>query len=206
MTLTQEGRPKRQSAAETRHQVIETAAALLEERGANGLNVSAIMRRAGVSRTAFYRQFPDVSAVVRELLIRIADEVANNAAPWFNDPDAVGSADVVAANAVRAGRVLKPLVPQIQALIDATALDRSLRSLWRDTVVQSRIDAAAWAIRRDQAAGAVKSTLDPDATALALTLMGEQVMLEVLGRQDGTPEQYAQIITPIWEAVLYGTT
>ena len=46
--------------------------------------------------------------------------------------------------------------------------------------------------------------LDPDATALALTLMGEQLSLELFGRGDATPEQYAAILAPIWEAVLFG--
>ena len=44
----------------------------------------------------------------------------------------------------------------------------------------------------------------PDATALALTLMGEQLSLELFGCGDATPEQYAAILAPIWEAVLFG--
>ena len=195
----------RQSTAATRQQVVEATVGLLEEQGARGLNVSAIMERAGVSRTAFYRQFPDVYAVVGELLARIAERLAGGAAPWFRDPDAVGSVDVIVSNAVRSAGVIKPLVKQIQAIVDASGLDESLRALWREGVVQARIDATAWAIRRDQDAGAVRPTIDPDTTALALTLMAEQVALEVLGRHDGTPEQYAQIIAPIWESVLFGT-
>ena len=196
---------RRQSAAATRRQVGEATVELLEERGARGLSVSAIMKRAGVSRTAFYRQFSDVYAVVGELLERMAERLAGGAAPWFRDPEAVGSVDVIVSNAVRSARVLKPLVKQMQAIVDAAALDDSLRALWRDGVVQARIDATAWAIRRDQAAGAVRSTIDPETTALALTLMAEQVALEILGRQDGTPEQYAQIIAPVWESVIFGT-
>jgi AcrR family transcriptional regulator len=163
------------------------------------------MERAGVSRTAFYRQFPDVYAVVGEVLAGIADQLAVGAARWSRDPDAVGSVDVIFQNAVQSGRFVKPLTKQIQAIVDATGYDETLRVLWREGVVQARIDATAWAIRRDQAAGAIRSSIDPDATALALTLMGEHLVLEILGRQDGSPEQYARIVAPIWEAVLFGT-
>ena len=205
MLAKQASESTRQSAAETRRQVIEATVELLEEQGAQGLTVSAIMMRAGVSRTAFYRQFPDAHAVVSELLTQVADRLATGAAPWFSDPGVVGSVDVIVPNAVRSAEVLKPLVKLIQAIIDAAGLDETLRSLWREGVVQARIDAFAKAIRRDQGAGVVRSTIDPGEAALALTLMGEQVALEILGRQDGTPEQYAQVIAPIWEAVLFGT-
>jgi len=78
------------------------------------------------------------------------------------------------------------------------------RASWWETVLEPRIESAANAIRRDQAAGQVPPSIDPDATALALNLMGEQVALEVLGRRGGSPEEYAAILSPIWEAVLFG--
>jgi hypothetical protein len=66
------------------------------------------------------------------------------------------------------------------------------------------VDATAAAIRRDQEAGAVRPELDAEATAFALTLMGERVVLELLGRRGGTPEEFARMIGPIWEATLFG--
>ncbi len=199
------GEATRRTAAETRRQVVEATVALLEEQGARGLTVSAVMQRAAVSRTAFYRQFPDVYAVVSEVLEQIAERLATETAPWFRDPDAVGSVDIVADNVLRSAKVLKPLIKLMQAITDAAGLDEGLRTLWRDGVIQHRIDATAWAIRRDQHAGAIRATLDPDASALALILMGERVALEILGRQDGTPEQYARVIAPMWEATLFGS-
>jgi len=194
----------RQSGAETRRRVIEATAGLLEERGPAGLNVSAIMERAGISRTAFYRQFDDVYGAIKTLLDGIAGELAENAGAWFNEENAVGSRDLIYGNALRSGRTIKPRIGLIAAIVDATALDASLRALWRETVLEPRIESAAHAIRRDQVAGQVPVSIDPDATALALTLMGEQVALEVLGRRDGTPEEFATIVSPIWEAVLFG--
>lgn len=194
----------RQSGAETRRQIIEAATGLLTECGAAGLNVSAIMQRAGVSRTAFYRQFDDVYGVAAAVLDGIVSELAERDAAWFNDVDAVGSREVTYPNTLQAGRTIKPSIALWGAILDASAYDTALRTLWRDTVVQPRVDVTAAAIRRDQAAGAIPLNIDPDSTALALTLMFVPVALEVLGRQDGSPEEFASIVAPIWESVLFG--
>lgn len=197
--------PNRQPAAETRTQIIEAAAAILEEHGLRGATVSAIMERAGVSRTAFYRQFSGLSGVVEALLEIMVEELFGQAGKWFTDDDAVGSRDVVWDNALSDGRAIKPRIGLFSAIADATALDQSLRTIWKQAITQPWIDATAAAIRRDQAAGAVRRDLDPDATALALTLMSEQLALEVLGSQDLDPEDYAAILAPIWDAVLFTT-
>lgn len=194
----------RQSSVETRRQIVEATTGLLEERGAAGLNVSAIMARAGVTRTTFYRQFDDVYGVVAAILDAIASELAERAGAWFKDVDAVGSREVIYSNTLRAGRNIKPVITLLGAIVDATALDTALRTLWHEAILQPRSDATAAAIRRDQAAGVVPSQIDPDSTALALTLMGERAALEILGRRDGSPEEYASILSPIWESVLFG--
>lgn len=182
---------------------MEATAAILEEQGLSGASVSAIMERAGVSRTAFYRQFDDLSGVMASLLEILVEELFGQAGDWFTDEGAVGSRDVVWENALRDGRALKPRIGLFSAIADATAMDPSLRAVWKQAVTQPWIDATAEAIRRDQAAGAIRSSLDPDATALALTLMSEQLALEVLGRQARAPEDYAAILAPIWDAVLF---
>jgi hypothetical protein len=76
--------------------------------------------------------------------------------------------------------------------------------MWHERFVQPRIDATAAAIRRDQATGAIRATLDPDDTALALQTMGITIALQILGREGGEPERVADIIAPIWQAVLFG--
>jgi len=195
---------RRKSAAETRATILDATAALLEEQGTTGLTVGAVMKRAGVSRTAFYRQFHNISEVLAALLEALLEEIYSEAADWFTDVEAVGSRDVVWANALRDGRSIKPRIKLFAAIVDATATDESLRTMWRNSFTQSWVDETASAIRRDQAAGVIRPSLDPDTTALALTLMSEQLALEVLGRQDGEPEQYAAILTPIWETVLFG--
>ena len=59
------------------------------------------------------------------------------------------------------------------ALSDATASDARLRRMWREQLIQPRIDAVAEAILRDQAAGVtvasgwVKGTAEPADTSTA---------------------------------------
>jgi hypothetical protein len=76
----------------------------------------------------------------------------------------------------------------------------------RDVVVQARIDATEAAIRRDQAAGAIRASLDPADTARALTLMNSQLALAILGRRGGSAEEFARVAAPIWISVLFGAT
>ena len=50
----------------------------------------------------------------------------------------------------------------------------------------------------------IDATLDADATALALSLMNEQLLLEMVCRNEASPEEYARVAGPIWEAALFG--
>ena len=68
--------PTRRTAAETRHAIVESTAEQLRERGARGLNVQAIMERAGISRTTFYRQFSDPYEVVEHLITQLVAHIA----------------------------------------------------------------------------------------------------------------------------------
>jgi hypothetical protein len=92
------------------------------------------------------------------------------------------------------------------AITDAAGADPALRRLWRDSLVQARMDATEAAIRRDQAAGVIRASLDARDTAHALILLLESLTLEILGRQHGSPEEFARIATPIWNHVLLEDT
>jgi AcrR family transcriptional regulator len=193
-----------QSARSDRERILAAGREILIERGADGLSVSAVMERARISRTVFYRRFPDVSEVVAELLRDVCGELAVRSGDWFVDPAAVGSREVVVPNSIGFATALRPHASLLCAISDAASSDTRLRALWWSELLQPRVDATAAAIKRDQRAGAVRSDLDADATAFALTLMGERVALELIGRRGRTPEEFARMIGPIWEATLFG--
>ena len=196
--------PKRRAAAERRHAIVESTAELLCDRGAGGLNVHAIMERAGISRTTFYRQFSDPYEVVEQLITRLVAHMTQQSGAWLRDQSAVGSPDQIRPNLIRSASAIQPSAQLVLALHDATGIDERLGRMWREQLVQPRIDAVATAIRRDQAAGAIDAALDADATALALSLMNEQLPLEMVCRDGASPEEYARVAGPIWEAALFG--
>jgi AcrR family transcriptional regulator len=185
-----------------REAIVDATAELLRRNGAAGLNVTAIMAEAGVSRTAFYRRFETAHDAVVALLDRLLGLMVDANDDWLAGK-VVGRRDIVEPNLVYNGTVLAPHAPLICAIVDAAGTDRRLREAWRSRVVQARIDTTEAAIRRDQAAGAVRATLDPAATAHALTLMNEALVLDVLGRRGGTPEEFARIAAPLWIHVLF---
>lgn len=197
-------RANRLSSAASREAIVAATEAFLRDRGASALNVHSLMTTAGISRTTFYRQFSDVYEVVEVLIARLVARMAEQSGAWLREPDAIGSPEQVRPNLIRSARAIQPMAPLLVALHDALGLDERLRRIWREQLIQPRIDAVAAAIRRDQAAGAISITVDADATALALSTMSEQLLLELICRERADPEEYARIAAPIWESALFG--
>jgi len=56
--------------------ILRAAGELLDEAGVDGLNTTAVARRAGVSTATLYRHFPDKHAVLRALVLDIHEERA----------------------------------------------------------------------------------------------------------------------------------
>ena len=195
---------ERRAGTETRELIIDAVAALITERDREAVSVVNVMRRAGVSRTAFYRLFDSIYDVYAELLVRVGSELFAETGSWIAKPEAVGSPDVVHPNLVGYARAFTRHGELLAALHDVGGSDPRLRELWRDGLIQRFIDTTTAAIARDQAAGVVPPDLDPATTSLALTLMAEAASLELLGRQGIEPEAYADIIAPIWILVLFG--
>ena len=193
----------RRSSAESRQAIIESTADLLSDRGASALNVNAVMERARISRTTFYRHFPEVYEVVEALIEQLVTHMAARSGAWLREASAVGTPDQIYPNLIRSAAAIQPYAPLVLALHDATGIDERLRRIWREQLVQPRIDAVARAIRRDQAAGAISPTIDADATALALSLMNEQLLLELICRNGANADDFARVAAPIWQAVLF---
>ena len=78
--------PTQRATAETRHAIVESEAELLRDRGASGLNVRAIMERAEISRTTFYRQFSDPCEVVEQPIAELVAHVARPGGALLCEP------------------------------------------------------------------------------------------------------------------------
>lgn len=190
--------------ATARDAILGAAIDIVANDGVPALNVQAVMTRAGISRTAFYREFADIHAVVETLIERLAHSIAEQGAAWMRDPGAVGSPDVVYDNLIRSATNIQPWARLVRGLYDAAGLDSRLRQIWSTKLSQPRTETLAAAIRRDQTAGAIRADLDADATAIALYAMSEYLLLDLICRDGADPQEYARITAPIWRAVLFG--
>lgn len=69
----------REDAAENRRNVVETAAELFREHGYDGIGIAALMKAAGLTNGAFYKQFDSKEALIAEAT---AAALSQNAASW----------------------------------------------------------------------------------------------------------------------------
>jgi AcrR family transcriptional regulator len=105
-----------------RERIVLAAADLFTEQGYDATTVAQIAERAGVTRSTFFRYFPDkreVLAAGQETLSRLLAEGIADA------PDGAGPLDAVAAGLERASSVMGPLNrelgPRLKAAIAASA-------------------------------------------------------------------------------------
>ncbi len=186
-----------------REAIVDATVELLLREGAAGLNVKAIMAEAGVSRTAFYRRFDTAHDAVVAVLDRLLAHMVSTNDDWLAGA-VIGTPDIVESNLVHNGVVLAPYVPLMCAIVDAAGTDERLRRVWRERVIQERIDvdrSLPFDATRRPAPSAQPSTRS--ATAHALTLMDEALLLEIIGRRGGTPEDFARIAAPLWIHTLF---
>lgn len=188
-----------------RARIIAATVELIEELGVAGASVTRVMEMAGVSRTAFYRHFSDLYEVMALVLQQVGAEILEQSGAWLNDPNSIGSPDVVYPNLLHYAEAYAPHGRLLAALSDAAAADPRVRLLWRDGVVQAYMDATTAAIERDQAVGAIRADLDARAASYALTMMGERASYDLLGRHPrGEPADYARMLAPVWIGTLFG--
>src|SRR5215510_1165626 len=102
------GRPRSEKA---RRAVLKAASDLFEKGGYTAATIEAIAARSRVAKTTIYRWWPHRAALMVELLLRIADEVA----PQPTGPDPVQAlrtelALVAAVADALAGRLMRSLI------------------------------------------------------------------------------------------------
>lgn len=192
------------SQAMARAAILQAAEAILAEEGMGALTVSEVMRRAGISRTAFYRLFDDVYAVVGDLLEGLGDSLLGASGEWL--AGRTGSPEVIHGNLLSFAKAFEAHGRTLDAIRVAASLDDQIDTLWTG-LVRAFSDAIEAAIRRDQDAGVVDRALDAAGAARALNWMGEQAAIDLLGRRGGGgAEDYADLLTPVWSRTLFGIT
>lgn len=188
--------------AATRQRLLDTSRELLEEMPWSDVSIERIATRAGLTRTAFYKHFPDRDAILLELLEALAAQLEEIPAVWERadraEPEAL-LRDAVAKlvdTFQRHGRLLR-------ALADEASQHEEVGRRYME--LGARLSAGvAERIARDVASG--RSTLaDPEEVATALIWMNERFLHQRFGRQPvGDPKRAADALAAVWIRTLYG--
>jgi AcrR family transcriptional regulator len=192
----------RRRRADTEQQILEVTADLLRSRRFSELCVDDVASGAGLARTAFYRYFSDLHAVLVRLLGDITHDLFAASERWL-----ASDADPAVTLRTALSGVAELYVqhgPLLRALADAASQDEELDVVYQG-LVQSFVVAVADRIRRDEAQGRTVG-LDPQETARALVWMIERYLVETYGR--GEPHELERVVDTlhaIWVRALYGT-
>ena len=106
---------------EARQRILDAARAILQGKPFRDLTVDELMSATGLSRTAFYRYFPDREAVLLELLEEVWGELAD-----ARDAEAVGADFDDATSMARLTELLAANQAVLKAITDAAPGDEDL--------------------------------------------------------------------------------
>ncbi len=158
---------------EAREQILDVARRELRVRPFRELSVDELMQATGLSRTAFYRYFPDREAVLVDLLEEVWGDFAEarDADPELKDPASLpGLAQLIADNRT----VLKAVADAAPGDEDVERAYRAfMHSYWIDDVTARIVDA--------QSRG-LAANLDPQLAGEALGWMMERFVTQSLDR------------------------
>jgi AcrR family transcriptional regulator len=190
----------RLSREESRARIVAAATELVRELSYHELSVGAVMERAGLERTIFYRHFDDLA----DLLMRTGREAIEEL--YATQVDLSAARDGAEPEAVRAA--IEPAVavyrrhgPLLRALSEGAAADAAVAA--GQARIRHRFD--------ELVAGAMSDLLDlgPDPPAdvaelsRALNLMNESYLLDAFGRESRISAATAiDALTEIWVAVI----
>lgn len=195
--------PKRRKSDRTRLAILESALALLWLRPFRDLTVAELMATTGVSRSAFYRYFDDLYALMEALLVGLQDDIFAVAAPWFSDTgDPLASLHEAMTGLVRLCHEQGPI---LRAVADAAASDERLELTWAGFLRQFD-DAVTANIEAQQARGIIPP-FAARPVAVALNRMDASLLIHAFGRRPRQePDEVLAAVIRIWESTLYRTS
>ncbi len=191
----------RLSREQSRARIIAAATELVRERSYPELSVGAIMERAGLERTIFYRHFDDLGDLFMETGREAIEEL------YETQVDLSAARDGVEPEVVRAA--IEPAVtayrrhgPLLRALAEAAAGDAQIAA--GQTRIRRRFDGlVAGSLGHLLELGST-SPADVEEIARALNRMNESYLLDSFGREPRISAATAiDALTEIWVAVIH---
>ena len=184
--------------AATERAILEATELLLQQRPFRDLRVEDVMNKAGLTRTAFYRYFPDLESVVVRLMGQLVNEMSAASAQWLTSPI---PATQLRDSLLQLATVYRDHGRLMQAFYDAAGAGPDLKELWGTTIGELIAPVEAH-MRSLRAAGQVDFEY-PVETIRALAVLTDRYLLDVYWKYDTVPiERPAAVLEQIWQRTL----
>jgi AcrR family transcriptional regulator len=186
----------------TRQEILIAADDFLREHPYRELSVEVVMSASGLTRTAFYRHFDDVTDLVLRLLDNVGAELYAVGERWIQDAQAGIGVENAFQDAARLG--LRRVVdffhqngPLIRAIGEAATTDERIERAYNG-LLDRFTELTAYGLERMVGDGRIEP-LDPWPVARALNLMNERYLLAEFGRlPGGDPDRALATLETIW--------
>jgi TetR/AcrR family transcriptional regulator, ethionamide resistance regulator len=180
----------------TRREILAASERFLRASPHRELSVEVVMAQTGLTRTAFYRHFDDVTDLMLRLLAELGQELFAIAERWEHRADGERQ--------TAAREELKEIVdffvrhgPLVQAISEAAATDEQIERAYR-AALDSFVEKTKEVLER-RVEGGMLAVPDTRAVALALNLMNESFLLHEFGRdRRGDPAVALATLETIW--------
>jgi AcrR family transcriptional regulator len=187
---------RREQRENTRREILAAADRFLRERPYRELSVDIVMAETGLTRTAFYRHFDDLTELVLRLLEDVGRELVDVAARWrqvsgrnYPEPARAALREIVG--------FFERHGPLVRAIADAAATDERIERGYRGAI-EAFIAMVAAGLDALVARGQLES-LDSHAISRALNLMNEAYLLDQFGSEPfGDPEVAFKTLEKVW--------
>ncbi|MGO8870467.1 MAG: TetR/AcrR family transcriptional regulator [Acidimicrobiales bacterium] len=162
------------------------------------VTVRDVMAATGLTRTTFYRYFPDLDQVLLRLLAGIAEELRSAAALWLASDDVHGQLRRSARQMVA---VFSEHGPLIRAFADAAGAGKEVHGAWQ-VVVDGFVGPTVARVEELVATGRAE-VAEPEETVRALVLLTERYLTTTFGSGPAVPAATAEaVLVQAWERTL----
>lgn len=201
LTAEPEPRARIGRSERTRAEILDAAFEFLWSRPFREMTVNSLMQTTSISRSAFYRYFEDIHALIETLLTTLEAEILEGASPWFSDD---GDPVALLYQTLEAQvRICYRRGPFLKAVSDAAGTDARLEVAWH-RLFDRFDDAVSERIAVDQALGLIEA-FDPGLVASALNRSDAYTFIKCFGqRPRSRPEPVLEANARLWISSLYG--
>jgi AcrR family transcriptional regulator len=160
------------------HQIMQAVADLLTQRPFHEITVDDVMRSTGLTRTAFYRYFPDLETVLVRLVAQLRAEIRQERGSRFTDaPLDADLYEVGRRGFATVAAAFRERGPLLRAVTNVNAVALEAHQAWVE-IQDELIDEVAARIRELKEAR-LSAVTNSAITARALVLMVVNVLLEL---------------------------